>query len=188
MGGARLALRPFESLGCGSRRDFRFFQIPEFRFLKISDLLIVFGIAVSAVAQGKPDFSGEWTLNRPASSLSPAAASMESGTVRIEHREPTFNYKARFVANGNAIEYAYELSSDGREVTGTQQGRPTVSSLRWDGQALVFVATIGGPDAGRTISIQFRYELIDDGRRLRAVEQLRGGGRDQDNVWIFDRR
>jgi hypothetical protein len=36
--------------------------------------------------------------------------------------------------------------------------------------------------------MSWRYELLDEGRRLRAVEQIRGGGRDQDNTWIFDRR
>jgi hypothetical protein len=33
----------------------------------------------------------------------------------------------------------------------------------------------------------WRYELID-GRRLRAAEQIRGSGRDQDNVWEFVRQ
>ena len=113
---------------------------------------------------------------------------MQSGTVNIEHREPMFRYKATLVANGPPIEYGYELSTDGRDVTATQQGRTVVSSMRWDGDALVFVSRIENPDPSRTITITFRYELVEGGRRLRAVEQLRGGGRDQDNVWIFDRR
>jgi hypothetical protein len=37
------------------------------------------------------------------------------------------------------------------------------------------------------MTISFRYELQDGGRRLRAAEQIRGGGRDQDNVWVFER-
>ena len=41
------------------------------------------------------------------------------------------------------------------------------------------------PDGEMTIS--FRYELQDGGRRLRATEQVRGGGRDQDNLWVFER-
>lgn len=36
------------------------------------------------------------------------------------------------------------------------------------------------------LTISWRYELIDSGRRLRAIEQVRGGGRDQDNVWEFE--
>lgn len=142
-------------------------------------------VAATAVQQ-KPDFSGEWILNRPASTLSPGADAVQSGVVLIEHREPMFRYKASLVSGANAIEYAYELRSDGREVEGTQQGRTSVSSLRWDGEALVFTGRIHRPDA--EVKISFRYELLDDGRRLRGVEQVRGTGRDQDNVWIFDRR
>jgi len=147
---------------------------------------VVLGIAASGPAQGKPDFSGEWILNRAASTLSPAASGTQSGTVRIDHKEPKVQYKATFNANGNPFEYAFELTTDGTELSGTQQGRRSVSSLRWDGDVLVFLGKLEGPDADRTISLQFRYEIVDG--HLRAVEHLRGGGRDQDNVWIFDRR
>src|SRR5262245_11086346 len=151
--------------------------------------MVVFLFAVLAVLGAqKPDFSGEWTLNRQACSLSPTASAMQSGTVRIEHREPTFKYKATLVATGSPIEYAYELTTDGREAAATQAGRRIVSNLQWDGDALVFVSRVESPDPDKTININFRYELLESGRRLRAVEQLRGGGRDQDNVWIFDRR
>jgi hypothetical protein len=141
---------------------------------------------VAMTVQERPDFSGEWILNRPASTLSPGADAVQSGTVRIEHREPMFRYKATLTSGGNPFEYAYELVSDGREVESTQQGRRTVSSLSWDGDALVFTGRIQRPDA--EVKISFRYELLGDGRRLRAVEQVRGSGRDQDNVWIFERR
>ena len=42
------------------------------------------------------------------------------------------------------------------------------------------------PDAPVTMS--WRYELDSSGQRLTATERMRGGGRDQDNVWVFDRR
>jgi hypothetical protein len=35
--------------------------------------------------------------------------------------------------------------------------------------------------------VMWRYELTDGGRRMRASERMRGAGRDQDNVWAFDR-
>jgi hypothetical protein len=60
-----------------------------------------------------------------------------------------------------------------------------VSSLRWDGDALVATSRVEIPNGEMTIA--FRYELEDGGRRLRASEVLRGGGRDQDNVWVFER-
>jgi hypothetical protein len=84
-----------------------------------------------------------------------------------------------------SFESHFELLSDGREIVTDAGGRRIVSTLRWDGDALVVTWRIYGPDGEVTVS--FRYELQDGGRRLRAAEQLRGGGRDQDNVWVFER-
>jgi len=143
---------------------------------------------VKNAAEKKPDFSGEWILNRQASTLSPGADAMQSAVVQIEHREPSFRYKAAFVSQGGPLQIEYELPSDGSEIVSTHEGITTVSSLRWEGDALVASWDIKRPDGQMKIS--FRHELLDAGRRLRAVEQLResGGGRKQDNVWMFDRR
>jgi hypothetical protein len=142
--------------------------------------------AMTVIAQQKPDFSGEWTLNRQASTLSPIVAPVaQSGVLRIEHHEPTFTAHQTIVLDGKPFESNFELLSDGREVVTDAGGRRIVSTLRWDGDALVVTWRIHGPDGEVTIS--FRYELQDGGRRLRAAEQIRGGGRDQDNLWVFER-
>jgi hypothetical protein len=39
---------------------------------------------------------------------------------------------------------------------------------------------------GKTV-FEYSFELLTDGR-LRAIEQVRGSGRDQDNVWEFERQ
>jgi len=128
------------------------------------------------------DFSGEWILDRQASTLSSGAAAFQSGVMRIDHREPIFHFQIRMVADGKPVEYAYEGLSDGMEVA----GEGSVNSLCWDGDALVFTGRSQSSDGLWTIA--FRYELLEEGRRLRAVEQIRGGGRDQDNIWMFERR
>ena len=130
----------------------------------------------------KPDFSGEYVLNRAASKLSPAgAAGVESSRVRIEHQEPRFRSEFAYVFNnGQRFEGAFELTTDGREATGMEHGQPIVSTLHWDGEAVVF--TIRGEN-----TMTFRYELLGPGDRLQMSEQLRGTDHDQDNVWIFDR-
>jgi hypothetical protein len=141
---------------------------------------------MTVIAQQKPDFSGEWQLNRQASTPSPTVAPVvQSGTLRIEHHEPSFTCHMTIVMDGKPIETKFKLLSDGREIAGTDPGRRIVSSLRWDGDALVATWRIEAPNGEVTIS--FRYELQDGGRRLRAAEQLRGGGRDQDNAWSFER-
>jgi len=132
------------------------------------------------------DFSGEWILDRRACALSPGADAMQSAVVQIAHNDPKFRYKATFTSESGPLNYEYELLSDGKEVMNTQQGTTVVSSLRWDGDALVTVWHVQRPDG--ELKISFRYELIDAGRRLRAVEELRGSDRHQDNTWIFDRK
>ena len=144
------------------------------------------GTVTVVAAQQKPDFSGEWRLDRQASELSPVVApAAQSGALRIEHRDPSFQCQMTIVLDGKAFETKYELLTDDREVTSTEGGRRTASRLRWDGDALVATMRVEIPNGEMTIT--FRYELLDNGRRLRASEQLRGAGRDQDNVWVFER-
>jgi len=127
------------------------------------------------ITEKKPDFSGEWVLDRTACTLSSGADGVQTSEWRIEHREPSFRLKATAASAAGPVNYEFELSTQ-------QEG----SGLRWDGDALVASFQVPTPDG--ELKISFRYELLDGGRRLRAVEVLRGPGRQQDNTWIFDRR
>jgi hypothetical protein len=65
----------------------------------------------------------------------------------------------------------------------------TVSTLRWDGTALVLAMRITGPGLEATNVV--RYELLDGGKRLRASEQGRSKQLplgNHDAIWIYDRR
>jgi hypothetical protein len=116
----------------------------------------------------KPDFSGEWTLNVGASALSPVVApAVQSGFVVIEHREPVIAVHLSITMDGKPFDVRFERKSN------------------WDGEALAFTDRTDTPNGELTIA--FRYQLEESGRRLRATERLRGAGREQDNVWVFDR-
>jgi hypothetical protein len=132
----------------------------------------------------RSDFSGEYVLDRPASTLSAGASAIQSSVMRIEHREPVFRCSATWVADGKTVlEYSFELLTNGHEVA---SGENDVSRLYWDGDALVSEFRTGTPDPVFTMT--WRYELIDERRRLQAIERIRGSGRDQDNVWEFKRQ
>ncbi len=111
---------------------------------------VVFCLAsiTTVIAQQKPDFSGEWKLNRQASTLSPnVAAAAQSGSLRIEHHEPKFAAHQTIVLDGKPFESKFELMSDGREVVTTDdRGRRTVSTLRWDADALVVTWRVQGSE------------------------------------------
>ena len=134
----------------------------------------------------KPDLSGEWTLNREASKLSSEVAPVvDGGFVRVTHLDPQISVHLSISMSGKPFEFRFDRVTDGRELTWESPDGTGVSHARWDGDALVFSDTTPTPNGAMTIV--FRYELHDEGRRLRAAEQLRGAGREMDNVWIFDR-
>ena len=116
----------------------------------------------------KPDFSGEWTLNVEASALSRVVAPVvQGGFVHIDHREPTIAVHLCITMDGKPFSVRFERSSN------------------WDGETLAFSDKTDTP--GGELVISFRYQLEASGCRLRATERLRGAGREQDNVWVFDR-
>lgn len=127
----------------------------------------------------KPDFSGEYVLNREASTLSAAGAvSVQSAGLRITHDEPNFSCQGTFTfPDIKPVEWTFELvATDEPEATEAEG-----ATLHWDGGALVFASR------SEAMTISFRYEFDGEGR-LRLAEQLRGTDHDQDNLWIFDRR
>jgi hypothetical protein len=131
----------------------------------------------------KPDFSGEWVLDRQASDLTGGASAMESGVLRIDHRDPKCGFQIKMSAAGESVERAWESSlSDQIPVVDSA----FYSRLFWEGDALVFEC--GSKGADEMWSMLWRYQLLDSGQRLRAVEQMRGRGGDFDNTWIFDKR
>ena len=83
-------------------------------------------------------------------------------------------------AGGESVERAWE-SSLSDEIPVIDIG--LYSRLFWEGDVLVFEC---GSKADETCML-WRYQLFDSGRRLRAVEHMRGRGGDFDNTWIFEK-
>ena len=133
----------------------------------------------------KPDFSGEWVLNKAASTLSPGADAVQSGRWSIDHREPVFRHKGSFVSESGRKKYEYELRSDAPGAAHGEEG----GWIEWDGDTAVVTFRQPVPDGSAGVmTVSFRYELTDGGRRIRATEQVRGTSWDQDNVWVFERQ
>jgi hypothetical protein len=138
------------------------------------------------VMEQKPDFSGEYTLDLKASELDGDAATVRSAVLRIHHSEPIVRVQCEFVFEENSLNYKVERETDGRDVVDGNESS-TTSSLRWFGASLVFDDRTDGPGEA-PVTTSWRYELDPSGRLLTAIERRRGGGRDRDNVWVFDRR
>ncbi len=134
----------------------------------------------------RPDLSGTYTLVKARSTLVPQAAALDSGVVRIEHREPAYRFHRVFFRGvaGDTLDYAG--TTDGREsVIGEGEVRST-ATLGWSGDTLVFAVRMEAPWGAATNVV--RYALRDGGRTLEARETFRGARVSYDNVWVFERR
>jgi hypothetical protein len=150
-------------------------------------LVLVTSMWASVVtAQTAPDFSGDWVLDRAASVLQAESAAVESGTVRIEHRDPEFRFARTFVVKQQPIDTAFDIVADGREVARTAAGRTSRSRLEWQGRSLLLTVLIDTPRG--EVSNIVRYELLEGGKRLRAIEDVGGAAPTHHNIWIFVRR
>jgi hypothetical protein len=137
-------------------------------------------------AQAPVDFSGNWILDRAASVLQAESAAVESGTLRIEHRDPSFRFARTFTVKQKPMETAFDIATDGKEVTRAVAGRTSRSRLEWQGRSLLLTVLIDTPRG--EVSNIVRYELLDGGAVLRAVEDLGGAAPVHHNVWMFVRR
>jgi hypothetical protein len=133
----------------------------------------------------KPEFQRRVGLEQAASTLSPGADAVRSARWSIDHREPVFRHKASFVSTLERKKYEYELRFDTPGAAHGEEG----GWIEWDGDVAVVTFRHPLPDGSAGLmTVSFRYELTDGGRRIRASEQVRGTSWDQDNVWIFERR
>ena len=152
-------------------------------------LLILAGLlsAASVPAQQKPDFSGEWVLNKAKTRLQfPDITAIDRGSMEIERQGTSFHFKRVFVIGLEKDIYSYELTADGKETTTKEGQRKIVSKSYWDGDALVYDTRIHAPEGDATNVVHYR--LKEDGQILEAEEHFRGPKHKHDNVWIFERK
>jgi len=165
-----------------------------FRHLRPAGLSVSLGLTLSALAgagpppavQAHPDFSGEWALDRGRSRLATPFASISTGVVRIEHREPTFSFSRVFVDKGENSTLTCALIADGREIAGSQDGMPTRQSLSWSAPTLVFLTIYQAPSGEARNTV--RYSLLDGGKTLQAEESFHGPRVSYENLWVFSRK
>lgn len=152
-------------------------------FLALAGLLAV----VPVPAQEKPDFSGEWVLNKARTQLQfPDITAIDRGSMEIEREGAAFQFKRVFVIGLEKDIYSYELTADGKETTAREGKRKIVSRSYWEGDALVYDTKIHAPEGDATNVVYYR--LKEDGKILEAEERFRGPKHKHDNVWIFDRK
>ncbi len=142
----------------------------------------------SQSASQHPNFTGEWVLDKVSTKLEALdIASLQGGTIVIDHREPVVKFQRTFTVGGRDQTFSYELTTDGKEVKDQSAGgQDQYSRLSWEGDALVFNMRIVSSAGESTNTVHYR--LTNGGRQLEGEEVFRGPGRNYNNLWVFTRK
>jgi hypothetical protein len=149
-----------------------------FRLLFVGLLAAAFG----ALAQAKPNFSGNWKLNAGKSDFG-AMPAPDSRTDKITHEDPALT--DAFTQSGQMGELVAEMkySTDGKETTSTLRGNPIKTTAKWEGDDLA----IAGKTQfnGADVTLNDRWSLSADGNNLNhpaSCQQPHGRNRSKNSL------
>ncbi len=133
-------------------------------------LLLVPGLFQAAPSE-KPNFSGEWTLNRAKSEFGPVPGP-DSQIDLVEHDEPVLRIRTKR-AHGDRKsegEWSCRIDEGPCKVSLVGTSLKLGSHVRWDGAVLVFESQ--GDYDGRTVRMLDRWSLSGDGSVLTIARRL----------------
>lgn len=147
-------------------------------------------LAVGARAQdGRPNFSGTWTLDVVKSDFGPSPPP-ESLVIVIEHNEPNIKTKATQKGPQGETTNERNLTTDGKENPNkvrTMMGEQDVKSTsKWDSRKL---ATAYKLDIqGMVVEVSESWELSDEGKVLTVVRDLKTPQGDFAQKMVFSKQ
>jgi len=143
--------------------------------------------SLNLLAQAKPDFSGDYVLNKAKCQFQvQQAADLESGTVSIVQKGDSFKFSRVFTVKGKDDPLSYQLTIGDKEVAAERDGMKEFSRIYWENNALLYEVRMLAPQGEATNVV--RYTLEEGGRVLRADETFHGPRLSYKNVWVFERK
>lgn len=127
-------------------------------------LVPFFICAALALAGGRPNFSGTWKQNAARSDFNGLPAPISVVDI-ITHQEPWLHLTQTVVGpHGDSTTSEHDFSTDNKERAGKPRNYTERSTVRWDGNALVFISR--RDYNGREMTIRERWTVSADGSSL----------------------
>lgn len=153
----------------------------------LASLTIAAGAAAAnkpaAVAAGKPNFSGVWTMNAAKSNfgqLPPPATFVR----KIQHVDPSLTIIEEQSAGGRDSTTTRKITTDGKSTTLELNGAAAICSSIWDGPDIIATTTLD------SVGLKFtdRMSLSPDGKTLTSKVQIGSPQGDAELTIVFDRQ
>jgi len=149
-------------------------------------VLIIAALASFALADDKPNFSGDWKMNAAKSNFGPIPAPA-TYTRKVAHAEPMITIEDTQTGTAAGDQHdTRTYTTDGTEITYQANGADVKSGATWDGAALQInsKATIQGTD----LVIKDKITLGDDGKTMTDAVHIAAPQGEIDLVVVFEKQ
>jgi hypothetical protein len=128
-------------------------------------LIVAFAIllVVAATASAKPNFSGEWKLDKSKSDFGQMPPP-DSLTQSIKHDDPKLEVHMKQSSERGDFEFDSKYTTDGKESVNVRRDNPVKSVVKWDGDTLTFDTK--GKFGENEFTMQEKWALSADGKVL----------------------
>lgn len=141
------------------------------RYARFLPALAALGLAVVALAQSAPDFSGTWELNASrGKNIGMMAAVQETVVIRQTADTLTIESASTFQGNTTKRTTTYDLRGGPVQNEGAMGGSAETVA-KWDGGKLVVSWTSEGAIAGTKVVRTETRSLAADGKTMTVVSQ-----------------
>jgi|HubBroStandDraft_6_1064221.scaffolds.fasta_scaffold333590_2 hypothetical protein len=143
----------------------------------------------AALAQSKPDFSGDWVLNKEKSVLGSLPAP-DLMLQKIEHKDPDLKVATHTVTGPQSdINYEAKYTTDGKECLNKYGDQINLKSkLVWERATLDVDTDMLDAAGAHLMTFRGKWTLSADGKVLTEIEHIESPQGSFDVTYVFDKR
>ena len=149
--------------------------------LAIAMTLALFAISATA----KPNLTGDWKLNVAKSDFGQMPAP-NSIAQKITHEDPDLKLAIKQSGDMGDWEAEFTYTTDGKESKNSFQDNPSVSIVKWDGDALLFDTK--GSFGDSDFTMKDRWTTSSDGKVLTIERHFSSSYGEGDNKLVFEKQ
>jgi len=142
----------------------------------------------AALAQTKPDFSGDWVLNKEKSALGSLPAP-DLMLQKIEHKDPDLKVTTHTVSGPSDVNYDAKYTTDGKECLNKYGDQINLKSkLVWNHRTLDVNTDMLDAGGAHLMTFKGKWNLSADGKALVETEHIESPQGSFDVTYVFDKR
>jgi len=156
--------------------------------MKTAKWIVVAGLMLllcAAMAQAKPNFSGDWKMNATKSDFGqmPAPTSM---TQKVTHNDPNLKVVTTRASENGEFTNDAAYTTDGKECINKGRMGETKSTLKWDGDTLVIESK--ADFQGNAVTITNKWSLSEDGKTLTVNSHFASSMGEGDSKIVYEKQ